>query len=92
MGGVVFAGVLDPVEGEDESDQAEGQVEEEDPVPAIVSSDEAADGGTEDERGEAGPGDVGDGLGELVLGGSRWVGSWTGGSGGRPRDAWGRWR
>ena len=38
-------------------------------MPAEVGGDEAADGRADDQRGEAGPGDVGDGLGELVLGG-----------------------
>ena len=47
---------------------AEREVDEEDPVPAGVGGDEAAERRAEDEGGEAGPGDVGDGLGELVLG------------------------
>ena len=37
-------------------------------MPARVGGDEAAERRTEDQRGESGPGDVGDGLGELVLG------------------------
>ncbi len=37
-------------------------------MPTVVGGDEAADGRSYDERGETGPGDVGDGLGELVLG------------------------
>jgi len=49
-------------------EQAQGEIDEEDPVPAGVGGDEATQGRPEDKGGEAGPGDVGDGLGELLLG------------------------
>ena len=65
---LVGADVLDPQQGEGEGEQSKGEIDEEDPVPAGVGGDEAAERGTEDEGGEAGPGDVGDGLGELVFG------------------------
>ena len=67
---LIGAGVLDPEEGEDQGDDAEGDVEEEDPVPAEVGGDEAAYGGAYHHGGEAGPGDVEDGLGEVFLGGT----------------------
>jgi hypothetical protein len=66
---VVSADVLDPEQSEGERDEAKGEVDEEDPVPAGVGGDEAAQRGAEDEGGQPGPGDVGDGLGELLLGG-----------------------
>ena len=68
--GMLFFGadVFDQDEREHEGDDAEGKIEEEDPVPACVGGDEAAEGRAEDESGEAGPGDVVDGLGEVVLG------------------------
>ena len=47
---------------------AERQVEQEDPVPAGVGGDEASQRRAEHERRETWPGDVSDGLGELVFG------------------------
>ncbi len=46
----------------------EREIEEEDPVPARIGGDKAAEGRANDQGGETGPGDVGNGLGQLVLG------------------------
>ena len=46
--------VFDQAVGEDEGDDADRDIEEEDPTPGIVVDDPAADGGTEDGRGDDG--------------------------------------
>ena len=68
--GMLLAGahVLDPEQRQNQGDDADGKVEEEDPVPAGIGGDKAAERRANDQSGETGPGDVGDGLGELVFG------------------------
>src|SRR3984885_6734156 len=65
---LVEADVFNPEHGQDESDDAEWKIEKKDPVPACVGSNEAAEGWAENEGGESGPGNVCDGLGQLLLG------------------------
>jgi hypothetical protein len=45
-----------------------GKIQEKDPVPAGIGGDEAAQRRAHHQGGETGPGDVSDGLGQLVFG------------------------
>src|ERR1700722_1318515 len=61
------AHVVDPQERENERKNAEGEIKEENPVPACVCGDEASEWRTDDQRCQARPRDIRNGLGELVF-------------------------